>query len=778
MPGKWRLPGWCARWLPDTVSARRTALFIGLVVTGLLLFDLAFLAYGTYRIPEYDGLYYYLRSGQIIAWLGDLLPPIRQLFSHSGFSPEYAGYFTFDKLTLNMAKQGIGYPMFLAGLQLIVGEGQDRVRIGQALLHVLSALLVYRVAVDLFSRKVGLIALVLFALYVPFTYMVSQLRAENLCVFLILAAILLAHRTLSAAPGWRPVLGFLFGLTLIWLALTRPVFSPMVAVMLLLWLAVAIHRWRTERSASLTGAMAMVLVAFLVPYLVWQSAVTRVHHLDHFTFSTAGPRVVTGSLAESYDVRTNGWPRPAAFVGKGGRSVQPIPAWNSIREHPFDSLMLRVEKFYRLWRRPVTVYTNPMVIPRGVTDVLHVAVITLGLAGLLLVRRNVAWLFLLLPVFYSSAVYTFYFSEERRFIYPVMALVIIVAAKLLQEVAPQVRDLWRRTRFRPDRGMVAVLATLALSGLYVYAGAGAVPVPGVSGRLFHLLAALLFSGALAALGWRATGWLQKPAESGRPLRLALVLTLVLPIAVHLAWFHDWYSWKVTLKHPGQVAEQVIRLPSGLDPKRVAVARLHLDVLDRDGKLDNLTVAINGEPLDRFIPGRQLSKSYQYVVEKLAPLQLDIDWQAVDLAPDTPMWLTYPLDFSVFSPRESLIITVGLNRVPAHSGEFVDLAGALPTGAEGTIKGPVPWLDRKLLKKMRPVPFAGRGSYWRYQTYGDMRIHRTMQLSGDSESRYVTGVGTDHEQAAQGDLSDDLLFQTGGYRIRLQLITRDGTELFL
>lgn len=767
------------RWLPDTASARRTVLFVGLIVTGLFLFDLAFLAYGTYRIPEYDGLYYYLRAGQIIAWLGDLLPPVKQLFSHSGFAPEYAGYFNFDKLALNMAKQGIGYPMFLAGLQLVVGEGQDRVRIGQALLHVLSALLVYRVAMVPFSRKVALVALVLFAAYVPFTYMASQILAENLCVFLILLSVYLAVRTLSSPRKWRPVLGVLFGLTLIWLALTRPVFAPLVAVMLLLWLGVVFYRWKAERSASLTGAVAMTLVAFLAPYLVWQSAMTRVHHLDHFTFSVAGPRVIDASLSESYDIRTGGWPKPAAFIEhEGGRSLSPVPVWDSIRAHPFDSLMLRVEKLYRLWRGPATAYTNPMLVPREATGLFHVMLVTCGLFGLVLARRNAAWLFLLLPVAYTTAAYTFYFSEERRFVFPVMALVIIVAAGLLREAAPRVWEALRGQSFRPHRKTAAVLGVLALSGVYVHAGAGSVPVSAISGKPLHLLMALLCSGALAALGWRATGWLAAPAEPARPLRVALVLALGLPIAVHLTWFHDWYSWKLTLKRPDQVATQVIRLPDGLDPEQVAVARLHLDILDRDGKLDNLAVAVNGERLDRFIPGGELPGAYRYVVEKLAPLQPDIDWQAVDVAPDTPMWLTYPLDFSAFSPGEPLVVTVGLNRPPAHSGEFVELGGALPTGTGGVTRGPVPWLDRKMLKKMRAVPIAGRESYWRYQTYGDMRIHRTVQLAGSSASRYVTGAGTDRERVATGDLSDDVMFQTGAYRIRLQLITRDGREVLL
>lgn len=738
--------------------------YVAAVLLLLALLDAGYARWGVYR-P--------LILGQEIYWLQSL----RILHPEGPQAPRPE-----RNAVRWLALQGPAYPAWLAAFQGVAGEGKAAARAANVPLHLGAALLVWRLGAVLVSPAAGLAALTLFALYLPGTLMATQLLTENLAAFLALLAVYLGLAGFRAR-GRRGTLaaGALLGPVLLAMALCRPALAPLAAVMMAAWAGAALWTgWRRRRPALLAAA-ALALVCGGVPYLAWQRAVTHAFGLERMTWAVAGPRSIGLSLAESYDTRNGGWPRPAAFLSARGVSLALRPAAESVRAAPGETVLLRLEKLYRLWKSPATNFANP---PRGTARalvVLHAGLVVAAVVGLGLVLPAPAWVWVALPLAYTTAAYTGYFTEERRFAFPVMGLVIVAATAAVAAGAAA----WARPRRRPRprrgrreavaRG--AIGAGLLLPGAWLAAPAF-VLYPGQNAHAAHVAAALLFTLALGAALWRAW-WALGPAPGGRLVGAAAVALVVLPVGVHLARYADWYSWTATLRNPAQRVVQEITLPPWLEWGQVARATLQVDARDRDGRLGHLAVRVNGERQWRWMRGPELPFHYRLAARNLGPpVNPGLHWRALDVAPDFPQWLVYRLDPDRLRGARRLVVTVGLDRPADGPQEYTSVAGELPGPDPDVELGPRPWLlpeDRPYLKGF---PFSGRNSLWRYQTYGDMRIHGDTHLTGARRGAWVRGRGSAPAAGPGADLSDAPLRQTGGWRIRLQVITRDGVEWFL
>jgi hypothetical protein len=764
------------------LSRRAVAGYVALVLAALLACDLVYIARGEYRGVKYDAAVYYAESHAILHKLGDAVRHRTHALDGTDLVRNvYGPTPSFDAVVRWTAFRGVAYPAYLAAVQLAFGRGVDRARLGNVALHLGSAVLAWRLGVLLGGAGVGLGALTLFALYLPFTYMTSVLLTETLAGFLTLLAVWSGVAFLENGLRGRlaaAVLPAVFGLALIGMGLTRPGLAPLALVMVLLFAGMAVWRRGRPHAPRLLAGAALAVAFAGVPYLAWQHTLTAAFGMEHFTFAPAGPRMVSPSMAESYDWETGGWPRPAAFTAApGGRMLQPPPVAEAVRGAPLEAVLLRLEKFYRLWKAPATAYFNPLWGLRWPLKALHGLILAAGLMGLLLVPPPRGWPLVFLPVAYTAALYTAYFSDEQRFILPVMGLLIVLAARAAVDAWGRMGDPARTPRhLAPD---LAWFAGLVLSGAYLAADGFAL-LPALDPRWVHVAAALLFTACLAAGTWRVGRLLWGGRETPwGALRLgAVVAVLALPVGVHTLHYADWYSWRTPLRDPGQRIVQGFALPPGLDWGRVAAATLQIDATDADGRLDNLEVLVNGLPQGSLIPGRLLPASYRHVEEELAPLVRGVDWTQVDVAPGLPQWLLYRLDPAWLAGTDRITVSLRLKRPARSEREVIEIGGELPGPDPDVQLGPRPWLLPGDARRLAMVPFRGRASYWRYQTYGDMRIHGGTRLKGTRVSAYVPEAGAEAVLGPDGDLSPAPFRQTGSYRIRLQLITTTGAELFL
>ncbi len=759
--------------LTEAPLRRGEAVALAAVALALVVLDLRYFAVGSYRAPIYDAELYHQLSQYLLILLSDTVPGLAGWIKAMAPSipVDHAADLNRQVVVHFLAGKGLGYPAFLAAAQLVLGEGFERIRQAQAVLHGASALLVFAIGRTLGGRVVGWLALGLFAAYLPFTYMASQVVAEALCATLILLSVYLALRLLDNGPVWlAPVLGGV----LIWLGVSRPVYFSLSLLMLGLVALAWVWGRRGRGVGTTVVAVALLLAGYMVPYLGWQAEVTRAEGSRSFIWSPSGVRGIGPSLMESYDVRHNGWVAPAAFLGHKGRTLKPVPVAESLAGHPLESALLRVEKFYRLWKAPATIYTNPFIVGHRLTGGLHLLLLVGAVLGIGVAVRSIPALLVFLPVLFTAAVYTGYFSEERRFAFPVMGLMAVFCGVALYWLWKALsRAGYRAYGRRPERGTVVACAVFAVTGALLWGG-GFVLQPWLAPAVGHGVLLAVFAVVGSGLAWRLAGKL----PTHRIWAMGLLWgALLLPVTVHLARYHDWHGWQVSLDRPGKVVAQRFELPDGIRWDQVLAATLQIDVLDTDGRVDDLSVRLNGRELTVPIGVDRMPTMLRFAAEQLYPLRRDTDWRSVAVVPGMRSWLSYSINPRWLDGERT--VTVRLEgkggRAPTH------VYGDLPVGAADTAPGPRPWLSPRLYQRFGGkiggrMGDWGRNSLWRYQTEGDMRLYGGTPLAGRATSAFTPDA--DSGAGRTDDLSDRPFIQSGGYRIRLQLITRDGTEWVL
>ena len=192
-----------------------------------------------------------------------------------------------------------GYSFFLSIVYWVFGFGSSSltaVRFIQVILSVLTILVIYRVALRLQGRKLGIAFVVLAALYPPFLLANEYLLTEVLYTFSLSLVVLFGFRLLEKA-SWKNALAF--GVLLALSAYVRPPAAiwGMVPFLLLL------KKVPFKRLAALS---AVALVAFCLCLSPWWIRNARIY--DRFVpFTTnTGFTLVRGTYemysAEGYDV--------------------------------------------------------------------------------------------------------------------------------------------------------------------------------------------------------------------------------------------------------------------------------------------------------------------------------------------------------------------------------------------------------------------------------------------------------------------------------------------
>lgn len=154
------------------------------------------------------------------------------------------------------------YPVFVAGIYQVFGvENYQAVRAVQALLSLVTTVLVYRLGREAFSRRVGLWAAAIHCFYPSLLGFNNLLLSEVLFTFFCTAIMLVAVRGLkSASLGQMALVGLLLGLG----ALTRSIlwlFTPVLAMYVFVpWRA----GWRSRMLAAVLPVV--VFSATIAPW--------------------------------------------------------------------------------------------------------------------------------------------------------------------------------------------------------------------------------------------------------------------------------------------------------------------------------------------------------------------------------------------------------------------------------------------------------------------------------------------------------------------------------
>ncbi len=151
------------------------------------------------------------------------------------------------------------YLLFLAPSVRLFGLSLAPIRLTQIALSLLVPVLAYLLARAMFGRRVGLLAGLLTAFWLPLAILPHLVLAENLFLPLLLAAMYcLARFQQEPRPGWSLAAGGLLGLATLTRGLTLG-FLPLVV--LWMWVRVGPRRgWRALISPALLAATAALVI--------------------------------------------------------------------------------------------------------------------------------------------------------------------------------------------------------------------------------------------------------------------------------------------------------------------------------------------------------------------------------------------------------------------------------------------------------------------------------------------------------------------------------------
>jgi hypothetical protein len=223
------------------------------------------------------------------------------------------------------------YPLLLAGLRAIVGDGLTGVRVAGACLSVASIVLAHRLAERHLGRGSGTPAAWVAALMPSLIYFDGRLRGESLVILLLLGFTDLWTMQ-GAGRGARLGAGALIALV----GLTRPEFLILPVVLV----AIA---WRRGAGAEAMRRAAHILPGLILILLPWMVRNQRVVGLVLPAISANGGY----NFWKSFNPMTDGSQVPvvdyslwdgvpeARMDGLGYRE-----GWRYIREHPVRSLLL------------------------------------------------------------------------------------------------------------------------------------------------------------------------------------------------------------------------------------------------------------------------------------------------------------------------------------------------------------------------------------------------------------------------------------------------------
>jgi tetratricopeptide (TPR) repeat protein len=389
------------------------------------------------------------------------------------------------------------YPYFMGAIYAVAGHDVLAVRICQAILGSISCALVAHAAWRLFSKRAGLIAGLILALYPPAIFFDGLLQKTALDAFLTSLAIwIISGLIVTPSSSWRPWVAL--GATMGALSLTRENALILIAV-ILVWCGFAplgqpkgsplpegingVGRGRPSGRPAIVGAFLLGVALLLLPVAVRNYAVGGGFYL---TTSQFGPNLYLGN-----NPRTDGT-AGSLIAGRGsseyerqdaidlaerasGRHLSPGEVsryWTGqtlafIRSQPAAWLKLMGRKIVLLWNSAEAFDTESQESYAEWSPLIGVGAI-IGNFGLLVplaafgvcvtwFDRRRLWILYALALTYAASVVLFFIYARYRF--PLVPFLVLFASAGLAEATA-----FLRARSRWELAGVAAL----VAGLLVF----------------------------------------------------------------------------------------------------------------------------------------------------------------------------------------------------------------------------------------------------------------------------------------------------------------------
>ena len=735
--------------MPDTAYRR----YVLAILAVALVLRVGYLAFGEVLPVMWDARRY-AAAGLALISLVDHSAPAGAATEHDDryrFRHYYEKYIQGEQIewlsyaphTLTQAKEelffsGPLYPLVLAAVFFAAPAADFTVaRTVGVLCDLLANVLLIAICVRLVGRRAALIAGAIYAVYFPFILASTMLLLETSTSLLILLTIYLMIRSVETNRR-RPLV--LAGLLAGALVLNKPTAMLLAIPFLLGYYFYTRPVWGraafTVRALSFAVPLAAVFVG-------WTAAAS----LHYGRVTLRDPEYADANLRQSTSIPNAGYDLDMVEEGFWERSVA-----GDILADPAGFAGLTVQKFDRLWRRPYNDFRKSFLLPGAATELLHLAVVLGGLAGLLLLVRvhpgRAAW-----PVFimlYYTAIHLV-FHALSRYNFQAMGMVMAAFGYLASETAAAYAGRTPAAWARPAAAVGVVILGLAFDAHWINAVFGT----GLSeGLVVAALAAksLLVLAGICLLLRPVVRRLQAGAWTV-PAVTAAVVAMVM--ASHALAWNQWAEFGCRLETTDRKAGTRIYISTlrpVADNEMLAVAA---DLNSGAGRRNTFSLQIGeatiplvgGQPplAEFFYP----KPTYRYYAQ-LIPMGLEEFRQyAVIPVPDSMVR-------RLIGEQGYLEVSVAINGSLAEENNFVTLWGRYD-GDEST----------------GLIPGWRRTSIERFVHQNDPRLPQPVKFVSDSAVCYYI-PRADGDPSAGGDLAPAWGRQTGRYNLFLMHFKADGS----
>lgn len=672
------------------------------------------------------------------------------------------------------ASRGWLYPLFIAGVYKVFGADALHVRLLQVIIDSLTCILIYCTGRNIFSRRAGIIAGFFSSLYPGFIYYSTMLYQETTTIFLLTLLVFFLGHALSQK---RWFLYFASGMLLTIVTFYRSgflffsvFFIP--TLLLMLWL---LYQGNFLRYSFffLSGWISMLILYgvfsyavsgafnFNKPYVSW--GVYETIHRDGWlpdTFSPT-PTEELNEVAREYSYPVQGEDQTGVLPSR----VYIMAGIRHILKSPLAFFSQVIKRIKRMWTYIETYPGRWHSGSVGLQLLFHRCLFVLALLGipLSLTVWNQSWVFCLIFLYVMSAYITT--IGLPRYAIPAMPFVILLASHALVFT---ISTIWHKgKRFLsslycfPWVVTIIIFVSVCCLNLSTLLALFPSATPAFCYTMTIALMNLLF---IAAAFWVYHVFNLKWKSRKRSLWATAFPVFVIALLYNNDALSSktWHEWENLLCTDHQKIKQTIVLPPDLNAGKYTKANVMIDMFG-GGRGYRFEVAANGHIIKVYQGGIQAREGK--FDNKFYGLYKSFFFDTYKLSPDDlRQWYEIELPLYLLQEEPELVIECSLRDTIHHENNHVIVFGDYTTGlGDNLFEGPCfprSDLDTSLIKIM---PYSG-----------DHRFERVTTLeSWKTMSEYYDGLKWQHK-----DLSGARGIQSGSYRIRVELIGNDGSQVIL
>ncbi|MDO8619173.1 MAG: glycosyltransferase family 39 protein [Candidatus Daviesbacteria bacterium] len=315
------------------------------------------------------------------------------------------------------------YPFFLALVYKVFGPNFEMAKIVQILLSALTGFLVYLIGKEIVSKKIGIVALIIYSFYLETAYLSVLLLSENIYWLLSALYIYLLIRMRVASSNFGVLLGIITGM----LILINPP-SLTLVIPVIIW-----YLWKNFNFRTIANTVAMLVFCFLT-VLPWNIRNYQIYGQPVFIYTDGGINMWMGNYGGSGG--TYGVPKPnnpnQTPVLKTTGVAQEIERDNFyysksrefILNNPLQATDLFFQKIigtFSLYRRGAAVYA----INHNPANFLRPPVKSFDA----LLELIISYQYALIIIFFGFGLY--YFYNKKRLSAPLVLVVILIFCQLV-----------------------------------------------------------------------------------------------------------------------------------------------------------------------------------------------------------------------------------------------------------------------------------------------------------------------------------------------------------